>query len=269
MNSTNLNNLEHGVCRLSVVPVRRDPANQAEQVTQLLFGDHYQIIEKTKDNKWLKVSIYFDLYEGWIDAKQHHQISSEYYEYINQAEFKITTDITSSLLYNKNPLVILMGSIIPISSSELFKMEDQFAFNGESKNVGQKREFEFLKVITQKYLNAPYQWGGKTPFGIDCSGFSQMVFKICGYKLYRDASLQANQGKLIKDLDESLPGDLVFFKNQEDKINHVGITLGNEKIIHSSGRVRVDHLNEEGILNLETKIYTHQLSHIRRILPES
>jgi hypothetical protein len=253
---------------LSLIPVRKEPADPSEQITQLLFGDHYHVVEKSTDNKWLKISIYFDLYEGWIDVKQHHGISTEYFEYINHAEFKITTDINSSLLYNKSPLPILMGSIIPISSSELFKMEDQFAFNGESKNVGQKREFEFLKSIAQKYLNAPYLWGGKSPFGIDCSGFTQMVFKICGYKLYRDAVQQTNQGRLISNLNESLPGDLIFFKNQEDKIIHVGIALGNEKIIHASGRVRIDYLNEEGILNVDTKIYTHNLSHIRRILAE-
>jgi len=267
--SSAINPLEYGVCRLSLVPVRKDPTHKSEQVTQLLFGDNYEIFERSKDNKWLRIKIYFDQYEGWIDALQHHPISGDYYDYINQAELKITTDITSTILYNKSPQLILMGSIIPISSSELFKMEEQFAFNGEAKNLGQKREFEYLKNIAQKYLNVPYSWGGKSPFGIDCSGFTQSVFKICGYKLFRDTWQQANQGKAIKKLSEALPGDLAFFKNAEEKITHVGILLDSDRIIHASGRVHIDHLNEEGILNLETKIYTHHLSHIRRILPES
>lgn len=261
-----MENPQYGVCRLSLVSVRKDHTDQSEQVTQLLFGDEYEVIEQTKDKKWFRIRINFDQYEGWIDALQYHSVSREYFEYLNRAEFKITTDITSSLLYNKIPLMILMGSMIPISSTELFKMEEQFAFNGESKALGQKREFEFLKHIAIKYLNAPYQWGGKSPFGIDCSGFTQMVFKICGYKLLRDAWQQANQGKALKMLSDMQPGDIAFFKNAEDKIVHTGILLGDNKIIHASGKVRIDHINEEGILNVDTKIYTHSLAHIRRIL---
>lgn len=260
--------LDYGVCRLSVVPVRAESGDKSEQITQLLFGDHYEVLSQTKDKKWLRIKINFDQYEGWMDAKQHHAISQEYYEYLNRAEFKITMDVTSSILYNKSPQIILIGSMIPISSSELFKMEEQFAFNGEAKNLGQKREFEFLRSAAMKYLNAPYLWGGKSPFGIDCSGFAQMVFKICGYRLFRDSWQQANQGKSYKSVDQGKPGDLVFFRNEENKINHVGILLEEDKIIHASGRVRIDHLNEEGILNIETKIYSHQFSHIRRILAE-
>jgi hypothetical protein len=265
--NSDLNNAEYGICRLSLVPVRKDPSHPSEQVTQLLFGDHYQVLEKSKEGKWLKILIDFDQYSGWIDGKQYHAISADYFNYLNQAEFKITTDITTSILYNKSPQIILMGSVIPISSSELFKMEEQFAFNGEAKNLGQKREFEFLKVLAQKYLNTPYLWGGKSPFGIDCSGFTQMVFKICGYKLLRDAWQQAAQGKAIQ-FSDALPGDLAFFKDKEEKIVHVGILLDADRIIHVSGRVRIDHFNEEGILNLETKIYTHQLAHVRRLLPD-
>lgn len=259
--------LDFGVCRLSLVPVRAESNDKAELTTQLLFGEHYEVLSSSKDKKWLKIRIHFDQYEGWIDDKQHHSITKEHFEYINRADFKISTDITTSILYNKIPLSILMGSIIPISGSELFKMEEQFAFNGESKSLGLKRDAEFLKLTAKKYLNAPYQWGGKSPFGIDCSGFVQMVFKINGYKLLRDSSQQSKQGKAVvfKDI---LPGDLVFFKNKEDKIVHVGIFAGDEKIIHASGKVRIDQLNEEGILHAETKVYTHIFSHIRRIISE-
>jgi len=260
--------IDFGVTRLSVIPVRATASNRAEQTTQLLFGEHYEILEQTVDRKWFRIRIAFDHYEGWIDSRQHHSISAEYFEYMDRAEFKITTDLMSSLLYNKSPLPILIGSMIPISSSELFKMEEQFAFNGEAKNVGQKREFEYLRNVAQKYLNAPYQWGGRTPFGIDCSGFTQLVFKICGYTLLRDSSQQAGQGKAVEWTD-GRPGDLAFFKNGEGKIIHVGIILGDDRIIHASGRVRIDHIDESGILNQETKVYTHQLAHLRRILTEA
>ena len=257
-----------GVCRLSVVSMRKDPANTSEQVTQLLFGDHYSVLDVSADEKWMRIRIHFDQYEGWIDSKQHQSITREYFNHINHADFKITTDLTSSLLYNKSPQVVLMGSMIPIASSELFKMEEQFAFNGEAKNVGQRREFDFLRVIAVKYLNSPYQWGGKNPFGIDCSGFTQMVYKICGYKLLRDASQQVTQGKVVASLAAARQGDLAFFQNGEGRIIHTGIVLGEKKIIHASGKVRIDPLTEEGIQHAETRRITHQLSAIRRIMPE-
>lgn len=258
--------IDYGVCRLSVVPVRKDPSHPSEQVTQLLFGDHYEVIERTFDKKWLKIKIHFDQYIGWIHTHQHQSISPEYFDHINIAGFKIATDVTSSLLYNKSPQIILIGSVIPISSAELFKMEEQFAFNGETKSLGQKREFEFLRTIAQKYLNAPYQWGGKNPFGTDCSGFTQMVFKICGYRLLRDAWQQATQGKLIKNMGDAKPGDLAFFQNTQGKITHTGILLSSEKIIHAWGKVRIDFVKDQGIFNQDTQAITHKFSHLRRIL---
>ena len=260
--------LDFGVCRLSIVSVRKDPQDVSEQVTQLLFGDHYEVVERTNDFKWLKIRIYFDQYIGWIDAKQHQPVTKEYFNYINTAEYKITTDLTSTLLFNKSQLTVLLGSIIPISTAELFKMEEQFAFNGETKNLGQKREFEYVKTIAQKYLNAPYLWGGKSPFGIDCSGFTQVVYKIAGYHLLRDAWQQSTQGKPIGKISEAKPGDLAFFLNKDGKIIHTGIFLGGDKIIHASGKVRIDTLTYEGIVNVETKALTHNLSHFRRVLQD-
>ena len=258
--------IDYGVCRLAIVPVRKSSSDAAEQVTQLLFGDHYHVHAVSPDKKWLQIVIFSDQTEGWIDTRQHHAITPEYFEQINQADFKITMDVASNILYKKSPMTIVMGSIVPISNSELFKMEEQLAFNGEAKSLGQRRDFEFLKSIALKYVNAPYQRGGKSPFGIDASGMIQMIFKIAGYTLPRDIAHLILQGKGITSLGEALPGDLAFFQNKKGEVNHVGIVLDEEKIIHASGRVRVDHLDEEGILNTETKIYTHHLSGFKRIL---
>ncbi len=261
-----MDNVTFGVSRLAVVAVRKEPDDRAEQTTQLLFGDHYELLSFSTDQKWAYIRIFADKYEGWMDAKQHHEITKDYFEQINHANFKITTDIASGILYKKNPLTILMGSIVPISNSELFKMEEQFAFNGEAKSLGQKRDYEFLRTIAIKYLHAPYQWGGKSPFGIDCSGFTQMVFKINGYQIPRDAGQQANAGRSVDSLGQALPGDLAFFHNGSDVISHVGIMMENSRIIHASGQVRIDQLAPEGIIHSETNSITHTLKSIRRAL---
>lgn len=261
-----MDSLAYGVSRLAVIAVRKEPDDRAEQTTQLLFGDHYELLSYTKDSKWSHIRVFADGYEGWIDAKQHHEITKEYFDQINHANFKITTDIASGILYKKNPITILLGSIVPISNSELFKMEEQFAFNGEAKSLGQKRDYEFLKEIAIKYLHAPYQWGGKSPFGIDCSGFTQMVFKINGYPIPRDSTQQQNAGKEVGSLDQALPGDLAFFTNGAEVVSHVGIVMENEKIVHASGQVRIDHLSPDGIIHSESNAVTHVLKSIRRIL---
>lgn len=257
--------LGYGVCRLSLVSVRHAPQEHAPLTTQLLFGDHYEVLNALDQKDWIFIRIHFDGSEGWIDAGQHHGITHEYFEQINHANFKITTDITCSILFKKSPLTILIGSIVPISNSELFKLEEQFAFNGESKSLGQKREYEFLKSIALKYLNAPYLAGGKSPFGVDAAGFVQMVYKIAGYVLPRSLDKQIREGKKVNGLDEARSGDVAFFKQQSGNKLHAGIILDDQKIIHADGKVRIDHILEDGLLRTESKIYTHSLVEIRRI----
>ena len=254
-----------GICRLSVVQVRASSSDKAEVVTQLLFGDHYTITGISDDGNWYRVQIYYDKYEGWIDAKQHTDISEAYFEQINNADYKVCTDITSTILYKKHHTNIVIGSILPISTNELFKIEEQLAFNGEAKSLGSKRDSDFLKQTALKYLNAPYQWGGRSPFGIDCSGFTQNVFRICGYDLQRDAWQQEKSGQKV-ELEEAQLGDLAFFKNKENNIVHVGIILEDNHIIHASGKVRIDSLTKDGIINVDTSKLSHTLVGIKRLL---
>lgn len=258
--------LDYGVSRLALVAVRKAPNEDAKQITQLLFGDHYEVTKKSTGGDWVFIKIHFDGSEGWIEAEQHHSISKEYFDQINHANFKITTDLTCNILFKKSPITILLGSIVPISNSELFKMEEQFAFNGEAKSLGQKREVEFVVATAMKYLNAPHLSGGKSPFGIDAAGLVQMVFKISGYTLPHEIKNLMTEGKVVHSLNDAMPGDLAFFSRMGGGISHVAIIVEGEKIIHSFGRVRVDHLTDEGIIRAESKIYTHYLKEIRRII---
>jgi len=256
---------DFGVCRLSVVPVRQEAANTF-QVSQLLFGDSYEVIELSKDKTWCLIKTSFDEVIGWIHRNHHHSISKEYFEQITQADYKVTLDLVSTLLYKKSPLPILLGSIVPISSSELFKMDEQFAFNGESKSVILKRDGEFVKSVAMRYLNAPEMAGGKSPFGICANGLTSMAFKIGGYHLPWGIQEQSRTGKKITAIASTKTGDLAFFKDGKERIDHVGIVIDGNKIIHAFGQVRIDHINEEGILNTETKVYSHELAHFCRVL---
>ena len=257
---------EKGICRLSIVPVRAQANEKSEMVTQLLFGDHYTVLEGSSNEKWHRIKIEFDGYEGWIDKLQHKEISNEHFDHLNQTEFKISTDISSTILYKKRLIQIVSGSILPISSNELFEVNEQFAFNGTSKNLGEKHGFEFLKQTAKNFKNAPYLWGGKTPFGTDCSGLTQQLFRICGYTLKRDAKDQFLQGAKIESITEAQPGDLGFFANDNGEIIHVGVLLEDQNFIHASGFVRIDKLDENGIFNEDLSSYSHKLTGIRRIL---
>ena len=204
-------------------------------------------------------------YEGWIDSKQHHSISPEYYEQLDNTEYKVCIDHTARILYNKNVVHVTIGAILPLLSNPLFVNEEQLAFNGEAKSLHQRWSMEQLLNGAKKYLNAPYLWGGKTPFGIDCSGFTQQVFKIAGYQLKRDSSQQIRQGREVAFKD-ALPGDLAFFKNESGVMNHVGIVLKENEVIHASGQVRIDRFDKDGIFNESLNKHFHKLFKIKRIV---
>lgn len=193
---------------MGVVPMRATPKNDGLLISQLLFGEHYTVL-KEKD-EMVQIQLHYDLSEGWIRADQHSPISEEYFHQVNLSDYKVCTDLSGTIYFQKKHVHILFGSILPISTNELFKLEEQVAFNGESKSLAQKREYGFMEEMIKKFLNAPYLPGGKTPFGVDAGGFIQQVFKVCGYKLPRTIKAQAEAGQEVSEIDDIVPGDLLY-----------------------------------------------------------
>jgi cell wall-associated NlpC family hydrolase len=236
-------------------------------VTQLLFGE-LLVINSENENRY-HIRIVYDNYEGWIDRKMILPVSEEHFNNLNNSPVQYTSDIVD-IITNRSTgdlIPILIGSSIRNISGDHFSVGDvQFKFTGHL--TPNEPEITFSKILenARTFMNAPYLWGGKTPFGFDCSGFTQQVYKISGVKLLRDASQQATQGELVSFISQAEPGDLAFFDNEEETITHVGIIMENQKIIHASGRVRIDTIDHQGIYNTETKSYTHKLRLIKRII---
>lgn len=259
-------NQQFGVCNLSLVALRTEPSDRSEMSSQLLFGDHFTILESTE--KWLRILTAHDEYEGWIDRKQ--------FEEIEHAAFVSLHDLSTILGLSINQTVtktstneklhLIAGSNIPNTLDNFFYLRDtKYKLEAETIIPVKDKFRSGVAEAAMFYLNAPYLWGGKSVFGIDCSGLTQMVFRQFGFKLKRDAYQQAEQGELVGFLQEAKAGDLAFFDNDEGRITHVGIMLDNERIIHASGRVRIDAIDNQGIFANELNRYSHKLRIIKRI----
>ena len=244
-----------GICNLSIVPVRIVDSDKSEMINQLIYGDIIEILEEKE--KWVKIKSVFDDYIGWIDKKQYFKIDDNITLDLNKPVYSI--DLVEFIENNNNELVT-----IPIGSdiSNISLMNHKF----DGKTISGKNNRNSIVNTALLFLNSPYLWGGKTPFGIDCSGFTQMVYKINGYKLFRDAKDQADQGETLSFIEESEAGDLAFFNNDQGDIIHVGIILQNNHIIHASGKVRIDRIDHSGIYNNDLNKHTHSLRYIKKII---
>ena len=255
-----------GICQLSVIPVRNQPSHPSEMISQLLFADTFKILEE--EDSWLKIEKADDAYVGWIDKKQVILFDNSSLYQLKPSPIFLTSEASTLVLKGvlKEPLYLPAGCTLPFYEDGKSKIGNEI-YQVTSSNIFVPNQEDFesdVQETAKKFLNAPYLWGGRTHSGIDCSGFSQIVFKMLGISLKRDAYQQAEQGKLVDFLTEAKAGDLAFFDNEEGKITHVGIMLNNSQIIHSSGRVKIDRIDNQGIYLTDLQKYSHRLRIIKR-----
>ncbi|MCB0695900.1 MAG: C40 family peptidase [Chitinophagaceae bacterium] len=252
--------LSYAFCNSSLVPVRSEPTHRAEMVTQLLFGDRVEILE-INDNDWARIHCNWDDYIGWAKLGQLSIIDKK--DYRKEARY-IADKHHNKLVFEHDEQWVPMGS-------DLFGIK---MLHKPGKYKGKKLAIKELEATpnhlanaAMQYMNAPYLWGGRSIAGIDCSGLTQMAFKMCGMAIRRDASQQAEDGELVDFLQNARKGDLAFFDNEEGKITHVGLLLDNTSIIHAtdtSGKVVVDKIDPEGIVSKILRKRTHKLRMIKR-----
>ena len=255
-----------GISYLSIVPVRSEPSDRSEMVNQLLFGDLLEVLESS--GNWIRIRTWHDAYEGWCDRKQIQLLTDETIEILKGSSLQVVTDITATLSTRGRPSIILpaASSLFSLSNGLIAGPGGDYNLTEGNAELPECRSYEEISEAASVYLNAPYLWGGRSPFGIDCSGLIQVVFKMKGVNLKRDASQQAAQGRLISLIEESRAGDVAFFDNEEGNIIHTGIITGMGSIVHASGSVRIDPLDHHGIYNKAEGKYSHKLRIIKRFI---
>ena len=256
--------MQPAICCLPCSPLRADASHKSEMVSQLLFGESCMILDQGQSD-WLKIKCKYDGYEGWCQNNHVVEIGQSLYE---TEEKKLTREWITELQYNGDSMRVPFGSMLPgFKKGHANWGKNSLVYSGKTWNPAKaSKNKKTIRQLAYTWINTPYLWGGKTVFGTDCSGYTQTIFRFFDIPLFRDAWQQATQGELIGSLKKSSLGDLAFFDNAEGKITHVGILLDTHEIIHASGKVRVDKINNEGIINLDTGKQTHHLTMIRRYL---
>jgi len=259
--------MQFGICPLSVVPVRSIPSHHGELHSQLLFGELFAITER-HGKQWVRIKAMTDGFEGWVEQVQCKVITASEYDLYRQ-NFAYSLELVQPAMGKDHFVPITMGARLPLYDGLHFRLgELVYTFSGQAFTAGEMRTgADFLQKIAKRYLGAPFLMGGRSPFGIDSSGFIQLVFQFAGVMLPRSAAAQIEIGTTVDFIEKTQVGDLAFFENKFGKISHVGMIMPEQRIIHSHGAVRIDALDHYGIFDESRGIYTRRLRLIKRILP--
>jgi len=253
------------ICSLSVVPVRAGRKYKSEMVTQLLFGEVVECWEKNGD--WTKIRCVWDNQIGWVPTNQLTPVTEEEANRY-QSNFACCMELAQPAIATDHFLPLTMGASLPSFDGMRFEIAGtSYSFSGQvitPQNI--QTSIDLLIKLARKYLYAPELEGGRSPFGIDSTGLIQILFKMLGVAMPRDAYLQARKGENVDFYEQAAIGDLVFFQDKNGHINHVGIICDKDRILHTFGKVRIDKIDHFGIFNVETKKYTHKLRVIKRVL---
>lgn len=253
--------METYICENVFVPLRSGPTHKSEMLSQILFGEKYRMTDIA--GNWMKIETLFDNYTGWIDL-DHLQNT------IDTADLKGNVLNRSLLCFRNDATKMVLEAGCEIFDPDF--REGKFRIGKNTYTTTPEFNENYLSVnesladTAMKFINSPYIWGGRVPSGIDCSGFTQLVYKIHGISIARNSWKQAEEGKAVDFISETEPGDLVFFDNERGSISHVGMILSRGLVIHASGRVRIDSIDHQGIFKKEINGYSHKLRMIRRVL---
>jgi len=274
------------ICLLDIVPLRSETSDRAEQVSQLRFGEVCSILEVSENQKWFRIKTFFDNYEAWVDALQIVPVCEDYYKKYTQNLnlHRVVSNIHAVCFALdekrnfRNGTFLSKGAVLPFfqirKDKNVIKPRDTYFFEIDGTkyrfrgDVFKNENISAQELIARAmaYQNVPYQWGGRSFWGADCSGFVQEVFKSFGIILPRDAYQQAEKGKNVH-FEQLQSGDLAFFQ-REGRIIHVGIVWIKNKqirIIHARGYVRVDTLDSKGIWDKNSQTYSHYTHSFKRI----
>lgn len=250
---------QRGVSQQGFIPVRKDPFERSEMITQILFGESVEILDD--EARWLYIRTDFDSYEGWIDKKCIEPIN----EAIDDPSYLVARQGTKiKNLVDGSEFTLPVGAILPQIENGKFTLSDSM-FEIDDPTLLIKPGDLPLSTLIKEVLSVPYIWGGRSGFGFDCSGLTQYLCRAMGKNISRDAGDQSATGSTLSFISEAKEGDLAFFDDTEGMIHHVGMIIDTKHLIHASGRVRIDRIDQQGIFNEQRGEYTHKLRVLKRV----
>ena len=251
-----------GICHLAYFPLRKEPSHRSENLSVVLFGETFDILGQ--EENWFHIKTHFDSYSGWITTNEMRFADADWCGQMLSEKQYYSAENFQQVTAGRNKLIIGIGSPLPgWNGDHFFIGEEKYWIVGDVLEADDRPK-EFLLTTASFLLDFPYFWGGRTSFGIDCSGLSQLVYKLIGIALPRDAWQQEQVGNQVS-LAEAETGDLAFFQNDEGRVTHVGLVFNKNYILHASGKVRIDSLDEKGIFNKDLGLYTHKLKSVKRV----